>query len=135
MKSAKISVIVIHFFVGIGAMAGGLAAILNPVNPLEIPDGMLEHSPFSTYLIPGIFLFVCIGIFNLLSGIIVLAKIKLNEYLPGIMGVILASWLVIQCLIIREIGTLHIIFLIIALFQGLLSVYLLYNRNMFPFNF
>ena len=135
MKTTRIIVIILHLFVGLGALAGGTAAIMTPSNPLGMPAEALQYSPFQSFLIPGIILFTFIGLFNLISGILVIIRKRFNEYLPGLTGIIMALWLIVQCLILRDIHYLHITFFIIAIIQGSLSIYLLYNRNLFPFNF
>jgi len=37
MKKAHTLLFALHLFVGIGALAGGLAAIVNPQDPLGVP--------------------------------------------------------------------------------------------------
>ena len=52
----------LQVFIGLGAVAGGLGLVLEPSGAnLGMPLEALEHSPFSTYLIPGIVLFVLNG--------------------------------------------------------------------------
>jgi len=50
-------------FLGIGAIGGGGALIVSPSGQLlRMPLSMLEKSPFSSFLIPGIILFLVFGI-------------------------------------------------------------------------
>ena len=56
-----------HVFVGIGAIGGGLAAILNPQEPLGVSAELLKNSPFPNYLIPGVILFTIIGLGNIFN--------------------------------------------------------------------
>jgi hypothetical protein len=47
-----------HLFLGISATAGGGLLLLKPDGSLLGMDpGWLNHSPFNTYLIPGLILF------------------------------------------------------------------------------
>lgn len=58
MKRVYRLLFILHLFVGIGAVSGGLAAITNPTEPLGASVELLKNSPFKDYLIPGIILFM-----------------------------------------------------------------------------
>ena len=62
MKTVRRLLLVLQGFVGIGALAGGLAAITNPNAPMGVTTEALKNSAFSNFLIPGIILFTIIGI-------------------------------------------------------------------------
>ena len=55
MKKAKSLLLALHVFVGIGALAGGLAAITNPNNPIGVTVDILENSPLAIFSIPGLY--------------------------------------------------------------------------------
>jgi len=74
----------LHLFVGIGALFGGLAAIVNPQTPLGMPAEPLKNSPFSSYLIPGIILFTVIGLGNIFSAFMFRFKSKLQGYISSV---------------------------------------------------
>jgi hypothetical protein len=48
---------------GLGATAGGIGLVQDPVDNIGMPLSMLEGSPFSDYLIPGLILLVVVGLF------------------------------------------------------------------------
>jgi len=51
------------FFQGISGLYGGGALVLDPSGGiLQMPLNLLEGSPFTSYLIPGVILFVVLGI-------------------------------------------------------------------------
>lgn len=61
-------------FLGIGALGGGGVLIISPTGKLiGMPLSMLDPSPFHNFLVPGILLFVVLGIF---PGLLVLALIR-----------------------------------------------------------
>jgi len=124
--------IIIHFFVGIGAMAGGMGAILSPDAPMGMPVDAMRLGPFKNYLIPGIVLFSLIGIGNILSGFWSIKRGKFYEYATGVMGAFLIGWLVIQCIILLSIHYLHVVFFVIGSIQGVIALLLLKERKMFP---
>lgn len=70
MKIVYRLLFILHAFVGIGGMAGGLAAITDPWQPLGVPVEALKNSPFQNYLIPGILLFTVIGVGNVASAVL-----------------------------------------------------------------
>jgi len=54
-------------FLGLGAMFGGGVLIISPSGKLiGMPLSMLAHSPFNSFLIPAIILFVVLGIIPIL---------------------------------------------------------------------
>lgn len=54
-------------FQGLSGVFGGGALILDPSGSLlQMPISMLESSPFETFLVPGIILFLVLGIFPLI---------------------------------------------------------------------
>jgi hypothetical protein len=132
MKKLYIIVPVLHWFVGLGAFAGGLAAVLNPESPMGMSTASLKSGPFVNFLIPGLFLMIVIGLFNIIEGFLVLKKIKYHEVISGGLGAVLIGWIVIQCIILRTINTFHIVYFIIGSIQGLLALVLIYKNRAFP---
>lgn len=74
-KTARNIHLTLMAFLGISAIGGGGALIISPSGKLlgGLPLSILENSPFSDFLIPGIILFLVLGIFSVL---IVFALIK-----------------------------------------------------------
>lgn len=121
-------------FVGVGAMAGGLAAITNPINPLGIPVEVLKNSPFSNYLIPGIILFTIIGLGNVFSAIMFHFKSRYQGYISSVFSWALVIWIVVQCIMMNDIAFLHVLFFIIGLIEAGLSMIILFDQKLFPAN-
>ena len=59
---------------------------------------------------------------------------KFHPYLSGAMGCILMAWIVIQCYIIEIINILHIIYFIIGMIEGIISLYMLVKLRLIPFD-
>lgn len=123
----------IHFFVGIGALAGGLAAVTNPTAPMGISTDMLKTGPFKDFLIPGLFLMLVLGVGNLIVGMLSLRNHKWWMYFSGGMGDILIMWIVIQCIILWAVAALHVIFFIVGAVQSLLALAQIFYSGQFPF--
>jgi hypothetical protein len=58
------------FVLATAAIISGPMLFLSPDGSyLQMPTDVLENSPFPDYLIPGIILFICVGLFPLVVGI------------------------------------------------------------------
>ena len=58
--------IFLHVFLGLNGLWGGASFILAPNGSLlQVPLSYLERSPFSNFLIPGLLLFLFLGVFPL----------------------------------------------------------------------
>ncbi len=134
MKKIYRILLILHLFVGIGGMAGGIMAILNPYNPGGMATDSLNNSPFNNFLIPGIILFTVIGVGNIFSAVVMVLKLKYQVYISGIFSLALVIWIIVQCIMLRIIVYLHIIFFIIGLVQGILSSIILFKQKLFPTN-
>lgn len=77
---------------------------------LDMPLNLLEHTPFSNYLIPGIVLFVANGLLSLVIAFFVVAKSKHYIKLTILQGFILIGWIVVQMIMLQTVNYLHIIF-------------------------
>lgn len=124
----------LHVFVGIGAILGGGAAILNPLEPLGMPVDPLKNSPFSNYLIPGIILFFVLGLGNIISALTFYFRSKFQGYISSIFSWALVIWIVVQCIMLNDVVFLHVLFFIIGLIQASLSIILLFQQRLFPTN-
>jgi hypothetical protein len=124
----------LHAFVGIGGMAGGMAAITNPQAPLGAPVELLKNSPFSNFLIPGIILFTIIGVGNVISALVLLFKSRYQAYVSGVFGSALVIWIVVQCIMLNAVAFLHVLFFIIGLVQVVLAGIIIFKQRLFPSN-
>jgi len=122
---------ILHIFVGIGAMVGGMMAILHPHSPFGIT---LKNSPFTSFLIPGIILFTVIGLGNIISALVIYYKPWFHGYVSSVFGWALVIWIVVQCIMLDSVVALHIIFFIIGLIQGILAMIILFKQRLFPTN-
>jgi len=97
-------------FLALGAIGGGIVLIISPTGKLiGIPLSEFKNIPFNSYLIPGIILFVVLGIFPLLLIIALLKKpeSKLAEQI-NIFKDMHWSWTYSIYIAITLIGWVHI---------------------------
>lgn len=134
MKVVYRLLLALHAFVGLGAMGGGLMAILNPQGPGGMPVDALKNSPFTDYLIPGMILFTVIGLGNVFGAATVLLKSRFQGYISSVFGWALVIWIIVQCIMLQSIVSLHVIFFAIGLVQAALAMLLLFQQRLFPAN-
>jgi hypothetical protein len=134
MKTVYRLLFILHAFVGIGAVGGGMMAILNPQEPGGMSTEALKNSPFSNYLIPGIILFAVIGIGNLISALVILFRSRFHEYVSSVFSWALVIWIIVQCIMLNTVVYLHVIFFSIGLVEAILAMIILFKKRMFPAN-
>jgi len=113
--AAATALIVVLLVQAVGAMGGGGALIASPDGGLmKMPVSSLAGSPFPDYLVPGIVLFVVLGLGPLLTAVALLrrpaggALAALNPVRgqhwgwtsSGIVGVALLIWIAVEVTII-----------------------------------
>jgi len=78
MKATRNILFILLAFLGLGAIFGGAVFMISPTGKLfGMPLSMLDNSPFTNFLIPGIILFIVLGLVPI--GLI-LALVKKPEY-------------------------------------------------------
>ena len=116
----RIASIILLFIIGLGAIAAGYGLITDPSGKaIGIPIEYLTHSGFDNFLIPGIILLTVIGVTSIMIGIITIKKDRPYPILMAIQGAILAGWIIIQVILVRDFNWLHISCLAI----GVLLIY------------
>ncbi len=126
---------VLHLFVGVGALFGGFGVIIDPSGKaLGVTTDILKSGPFVDFLIPGLFLFIFLGIFDIIVAVFAFKKSHYQAYLSGIMGLGLMIFIAIQCIILDTINILHIIFFVLGLIEALFALVLALKTELFPFN-
>lgn len=134
----KKQIMILSGFIGLGACGGGVGALsdISGANMGIDASEALVHAPFATFLIPGLFLLLVIGVGNLLVSYSAWKQLPSYPYWEIIMGLIMSVWLFIQCIMLFAINPLHIIFFLLGLCQilfGYFTIRRVPNRYSFPF--
>jgi hypothetical protein len=101
MKRTRIALIVIQLLVMVNAFGGGFYG-LNGAK--AIPRAWLDGSPFHSFFIPSLFLFVVIGGGMLVATIVQLRTARLAPWFSLGMGILLMLWIVVQVSIIGYVS-------------------------------
>lgn len=124
--------VIMHAFVGIGALFGGLAGMLDPHEPLGIPAAHLDGTPFSSYFIPSLILFIVIGLGHILSAITAYKRSPYQAYISSVFSWALMIWIVVQCIIMGLIDFLHVLYFMIGLTGAITAMRMLFRQGLFP---
>ena len=98
-EASRITAIVLLFLLGLSALFGAFGLILDPSGKgMMLPEGTLDSTPFTNYLIPGILLGVFNGLLSLAIAILVIMQVRLYPWLIIFQGFVLMIWLTAEVL-------------------------------------
>jgi len=124
-KGLAIGLGALQVFIGLGAVGGGLGLALEPSGAnLGIPLELLDNSPFSTYLVPGIVLFAVNGLGSLVGAAASFARYRYAGETAMALGVFLVAWIVLQVYWIATFHWLHALYLGSGLLECVLGRFL-----------
>lgn len=122
MKRLLIFDLVMAIFGAVGASA---ALIPGGAESMGVSTNLLVHTPFKTFLIPGIFLLVVIFGGNVISGILIGKKQSIGAYLSAFMGGITGIWIIAQWLLMAAVFPIQLVFMLISVVQVALAIWLI----------
>ncbi len=144
-KTARNLLIFLLAFLGLGAVFGGSVLIISPSGELfGMPLSMLKHSPFNSFLVPGIVLFLVLGLVPLLL-VFALVKKTANKWAEQLnffsdmhwswsfsiyIAFALIAWVQAEMVFLQGVHWLHSFYMFIAVF--IITVALLQQvRNLY----
>ena len=108
---------------GLGALGGGISLIVKPDGSLmQWTVAMLEGSPFSDFLVPGLILGGLFGVGSFVVAVIGWQRSRLAPFLAFAIGVALMIWIVVELAILGELSFLHPTMFLIGLAIAAASV-------------
>lgn len=112
----RIAAIILLFITGLNALAAGYGFMADPSGQdLGMTTEYLKFSGFNNFLIPGIVLFIAIGVMSIITAIVAIRKGEYYPLLTIIQGCILTGWIIIQITLVKDFNWLHFTFLVIGL--------------------
>ncbi len=104
--------LVLLFIVAISALPCGFMLVLEPDGSiLQLPQELLNPTPFESFLIPGIFLSLFVGGINLIAFVLCLLKKPLRYRWAMAAGTVLILWIVAQFFLISGFIWLQFVYL------------------------
>ena len=99
--------VVLEIFLGIGALFGGGVFLLAPDGHLlGMTTRTLAGSPFRSYLVPGIILFVFVGVAPLLAAAITVRRLAMAPLAAVAVGLTLIGWISVEMVVLAGLGSL-----------------------------
>ncbi len=106
---------ILQIFIAIGAVGGGLILILDPSGQdMGFSIDLLSNSPFTNYLIPGLFLFAVNGFGNFYCAFLSFRKHRYAGYAGILFGAVMMAWILVQVAIIGWGSWLQPLFLFLG---------------------
>jgi hypothetical protein len=103
-------------------VAGGLGLIFEPSGAdVGIPLELLENSPFSSYLIPGMVLFTINGLGSLVGAAASFTRYRYAGESAMALGVFLVAWIILQVYWIAFFHWLHALYLGLGVLEFVLG--------------
>ena len=97
MKTYRIILGSLQLFIAIGAIPAALGFLADPSGKgMGTSTAMLAHSPFTTFLIPGLFLLVVNGLGNVLGSVLSFMNNRMAGKAGLLLGVVLCLWMLFQ---------------------------------------
>lgn len=113
---------VLQVLIGLGAVGGGLALVLEPSGSnLGIPLEVLKSSPFSTFLVPGIVLLIVNGFGSLVGATASFTRYWRAGEIAIALGLFLVAWIMFQVYWFAAFHWLHALYLSIGLLELVLG--------------
>ena len=99
-------------FNALSAVGGGIGLV---TGTLPVPTMLLRHTPFDSFVIPGLFLGVVIGGSALVGAIAVLAHAKRSRLISAAAGVIMVGWIAGETILVEGFSWLQGFYLLTGL--------------------
>lgn len=134
-RVSRIALGVFHLLIGLGALGGGFGAIMDPSGgAMGISTEVLRNAPFDNFLIPGLFLFIVIGVGNVCAAVTAFRGYAFQGYVTGALSVIMVLWIGVQVYMLWEYNYLHVVYLFVGIGGTAWAGIILARRRLFPFS-
>lgn len=121
----RTALLALDLLVGLTAVTGGIAILLSAV---QMPGEWLRHTPFSSYLVPGMVLAVIVGGSALVAVIAMMVRSVWDALASLVAGVILVGWIVSEVAMLGLQSGLQPFYFVIGLLMIGLATRLFMNE-------
>lgn len=127
---ARVVALILLAVVGITALLGGSALIIDPSgHSMSLDLEGLAGTMFADYRAPGIILFLAIGVLSSSVAVLIVGNSKNYPILVFYQGVILTGWILAQIYLLSETHFLQAVYGIMGVMLMLLGSYLMMKKN------
>ncbi len=122
-KAIHIAEGILQSCIGLSAVPSGLLLVIRPDGSLmEMPVSILKGSPFGDYLVPGILLFLVMGLGNLAAAILSFRRRELAGFAGIFFGFALVIWIFMQVSMIGGGHWLQYLYFFLGIAEILLGI-------------
>jgi hypothetical protein len=108
MKTARFAAFSALVFLAVTSVVGAVPMLLNPYGePWGMPRDLLQHSPFDSYLAPGMVLLLANGLLSVWTLWLMLRKRPEYPRWVTAQGCVLAGWLIGEMWMLRLVAWPH----------------------------
>ena len=109
MSAVRRTLLGLHLFHALSAVGGGIALV---VGALGVPTVLLRHTPFDSFVIPGIFLVVVIGGSAMIGLTALLARRWRALATSAAAGAVMVGWILGESLLVEGFSWLQGLYLL-----------------------
>ena len=109
MPTLRRTVVGLHLFNAASAVGGGLALV---AGGLGVPTTLLRHTPFESFVVPGIFLAVIIGGSATIGATALLAHRRRALVISGAAGAVMVGWIAGETVLVEGFSWLQGLYLL-----------------------
>jgi hypothetical protein len=125
MKAVRFISLFALVFLALTSVVGAIPMLTDPHGqPWQMPQSFLAHSPFHSYLIPGIVLLVMDGLMSMFVCVLVLRRRRGYGLWIAFQGCVLFGWLAVECMVLRMVIWAHYVYGAVALILVLAGLWL-----------
>jgi hypothetical protein len=116
----------IQILVAIAAIPAGILFLIDPTGHKNgISSAILANSPFIDFFIPGLILFLFIGMGSFSGTVITILRKEVSGFIGIVIGIILMVWIVLQVYWIGYSSFLQPLFFFLGLIEAVIGYILL----------
>lgn len=128
---------ILQICIGLGAIPSGIGFIIDPYGGnFRLTYELIIDTPFQTYLVPGIFLFLVIGLGSIGGATLSMTKHPLSGQAAVILGAALLVWMFCQFYwvgILSWVQFTYLVFGITEVILGFMLVHYLHVPKRWPY--
>jgi large exoprotein involved in heme utilization and adhesion len=109
MPATRRTLVGLHLFNALSAVGGGIALL---AGGLGIPTALLRHTPFDSFVVPGIFLAAVIGGSATIGATALLAHWRRALITSAAAGAIMVGWILGETLLVEGFSWLQGLYLL-----------------------
>ena len=109
MSATRRTVVGLHLFNAVSAVGGGIGLV---AGGLGVPTVLLRHTPFESFVVPGIFLAVVIGGSATIGATALIADWRRAPVISAAAGAVMVGWIAGETLLVEGFSWLQGLYLL-----------------------